>query len=236
MGVSSALAADGDDEHNTVGMRRLSPGVFNRSAALRCDIRARLRSSRSGWACSPACWRRSARRSFCWTSEASDRAEARSPLRLGVWGVLVTILVDADSHRASIDVGLSRMVGVHASGQTAGDQRHAQGQGQRFDAHCGLESCSGCCSARESGDGWPRMGRPRSCSSCRPAISSEEHLAEVMYEPGQVGRPWRPGSRGASRLRHQVKGRSAFFAQAGIPSPVPAGSAERRRWATGTVP
>ncbi len=79
-------------------------------------------------------------------------------------------------------------------------------------------------------------GPPASCSSCRPAISSEGHLAEVMYEPGQVGRPWRPGSRGASRLRHQVKGRSAFFAQAGIPSPVPAGSAKRQRWATGTVP
>ncbi len=83
-------------------MRCLSPGVFNRSAALRCDIRARLRSSRSGWACSPACWTRSAQRICCWTSEASDRAEARSPLRLGVWGVFVTILVDADSHRASI--------------------------------------------------------------------------------------------------------------------------------------
>ena len=49
------------------------------------------------------------------------------------------ILVDADSHRASIDVGLSRLVGVHASGQTEGDLRHAQGPGQRFDAHCGLE-------------------------------------------------------------------------------------------------
>ena len=84
--------------------------------------------------------------------------------------------------------------------------------------------------------GWPRMGRPRCCSSCRPAISSEEHLAEVMYEPGQVGRPWRPGFGGASRLHHRVKGRSAFFAQAGIPSPVPAGSAKRRRWAAGTVP
>ncbi len=94
-----------DGERITVGMRCLSPGVFNRSAALRCDIRARLRSSRSAWACSPACWTRSAQRSFCWTSEASDRAEARSPLCLGVWGVLVTIFVDADSQQARIDVG-----------------------------------------------------------------------------------------------------------------------------------
>ena len=31
---------------------------------------------RSAWACSPACWTRSEQRSFCWTSEASDRAEA----------------------------------------------------------------------------------------------------------------------------------------------------------------
>ena len=218
-----------------MGMRCLSPGVFNRSAALRCDIRARLRSSRSGWACSPACWTRSAQRSFCWTSEASDRAEARSPLRLGVWGVLVTILVDADSHRASIDVGSREWWVCMRPGKPTATSAMP---GARPEIRCPLrpESCTGCCSARESGDGWPRMGRPRSCSSCRPAISSEEHLAEVMYEPGQVGRPWRPGSRGASRLRHQVKGRSAFFAQAGIPSPVPAGSAKRRRWATGTVP